>query len=180
MLTESPNIDKNFVAKEFNLKNIDGKFYNLNDIRGKNGTLIFFICNHCPYVKAIVKKLVRDVSELKLLGINSVGIMSNDYESYPEDSYDNMKTFSKINNFSFPYLIDETQKIAKNYKAVCTPDFFGFNDKLNLKYRGRLDSSALKNDEYATRELFYSMKAISEKKEVPYNNPSIGCSIKWK
>ncbi|MBF88037.1 MAG: thioredoxin family protein [Pelagibacterales bacterium] len=180
MLTESPNIDKNFVAKEFNLKNIDGKFYNLNDIRGKNGTLIFFICNHCPYVKAIVKKLVRDVSELKLLGINSVGIMSNDYESYPEDSYDNMKTFSKINNFSFPYLIDETQEIAKNYKAVCTPDFFGFNDKLNLKYRGRLDSSALKNDEYATRELFYSMKAISEKKEVPYNNPSIGCSIKWK
>ncbi len=180
MLTESPNIDKNFIAKEFNLKNIDGKFYNLNDIRGKNGTLIFFICNHCPYVKAIVKKLVRDVSELKLLGINSVGIMSNDYESYPEDSYDNMKTFSKINNFSFPYLIDETQKIAKNYKAVCTPDFFGFNDKLNLKYRGRLDSSALKNDEYATRELFYSMKAISEKKEVPYNNPSIGCSIKWK
>ena len=180
MLTESPNIDKNFVAKEFNLKNIDGKFYNLNDIRGKNGTLIFFICNHCPYVKAIVKKLVRDVSELKLLGINSVGIMSNDYESYPEDSYDNMKTFSKINNFSFPYLIDETQKIAKNYKAVCTPDFFGFNDKLNLKFRGRLDSSGLKNDEYATRELFYSMKAISEKKEVPYNNPSIGCSIKWK
>ena len=180
MLTESLNIDKNFVAKEFNLKNIDGKFYNLNDIRGKNGTLIFFICNHCPYVKAIVKKLVRDVSELKLLGINSVGIMSNDYESYPEDSYDNMKTFSKINNFSFPYLIDETQEIAKNYKAVCTPDFFGFNDKLNLKYRGRLDSSALKNDEYATRELFYSMKAISEKKEVPYNNPSIGCSIKWK
>ena len=180
MLTESPNIDKNFIAKEFNLKNIDGKFYNLNDIRGKNGTLIFFICNHCPYVKAIVKKLVRDVSELKLLGINSVGIMSNDYESYPEDSYDNMKTFSKINNFSFPYLIDETQEIAKNYKAVCTPDFFGFNDKLNLKYRGRLDSSALKNDEYATRELFYSMKAISEKKEVPYNNPSIGCSIKWK
>ena len=180
MLTESPNIDKNFVAKEFNLKNIDGKFYNLNDIRGKNGTLIFFICNHCPYVKAIVKKLVRDVSELKLLGINSVGIMSNDYESYPEDSYDNMKTFSKINNFSFPYLIDETQEIAKNYKAVCTPDFFGFNDKLNLKYRGRLDSSSLKNDEYATRELFYSMKAISEKKEVPYNNPSIGCSIKWK
>ena len=180
MLTESLNIDKNFVAKEFNLKNIDGKFYNLNDIRGKNGTLIFFICNHCPYVKAIVKKLVRDVSELKLLGINSVGIMSNDYESYPEDSYDNMKTFSKINNFSFPYLIDETQKIAKNYKAVCTPDFFGFNDKLNLKFRGRLDSSGLKNDEYAIRELFYSMKAISEKKEVPYNNPSIGCSIKWK
>ncbi len=180
MLTESPNIDKNFIAKEFNLKNIDGKFYNLNDIRGKNGTLIFFICNHCPYVKAIVKKLVRDVSELKLLGINSVGIMSNDYESYPEDSYDNMKTFSKINNFSFPYLIDETQEIAKNYKAVCTPDFFGFDDKLNLKFRGRLDSSALKNDEYATRELFYSMKAISEKKEVPYNNPSIGCSIKWK
>ena len=179
-LLKTPICDFGLNAIDFKLKSINGELLTLNDVKGDNGTLIMFICNHCPYVKAIIRELADDCAKLKEDGINSVAIMSNDTKNYPEDSFENMKKFSDRYNFSFPYLIDETQKIAKNYKAVCTPDFFGFNDKLNLKYRGRLDSSALRNDEYATRELFYSMKAISEKKEVPYNNPSIGCSIKWK
>ena len=180
MLTNSLNLDESFVAKDFNLKSVDGKYYNINQIRGNNGTLIFFICNHCPYVKAIAKKLERDTSELRSYGVNSVGIMSNDFHAYPEDSYDNMKIFSDNNNFSFPYLLDATQEVAKIYNAVCTPDFFGFDGDLQLKYRGRLDDSGLQLNKNTNRELFLSMKSISEGKKTIYNNPSVGCSIKWK
>jgi len=180
MLKKSDNLDMDFKAVDFKLMNIDEKYYNLNDLKGDKGTLIFFICNHCPYVKAIAKKLERDVSELRKYGINSIGIMSNDYIAYPEDNFKNMKKFSINNNFTFPYLIDETQIIAKSYNAKCTPDFFGFDKNLFLKYRGRLDNSGMQYNVNSERELFQSMKAISKGKNVPYNNPSIGCSIKWK
>ncbi len=180
MLKKSNILNKNLIAIDFNLKGIDEKFYTLENIKGSKGTLIFFICNHCPYVQAIAKKIERDVRELRKYGINSVGIMSNDYITYPSDNFNNMKKFSKENNFSFPYLIDETQKIAKLYNAQCTPDFFGFDRDMLLKYRGRLDDSGLEFHKDAKRELFISMKAISENNDIPYNNPSIGCSIKWK
>ena len=180
MLEKSNNIDKTFIAKNFVLKNIDGNYYSLDLLKGKKGTLIFFICNHCPYVKAIATKLERDTSELRNYGINSIAIMSNDFIEYPEDSFENMIKFSKLNNFSFPYLIDETQSVAKDYNAKCTPDFFGFNKNLLLKYRGRLDNSGMNYNKKSERELFKAMKAVSEEKNIPFNNPSIGCSIKWK
>mgnify|MGYP001220787230 FL=1 len=180
MLEKSDNLDKAFEAKNFKLKNIDGNYYSLDVLKGIQGTLIFFICNHCPYVKAIATKLERDTSELRKHGINSIGIMSNDFIEYPEDSFENMIKFSKLNNFSFPYLLDETQCVAKDYNAKCTPDFFGFDKNLLLKYRGRIDNSGMNYNIKSKRELFISMKAISEGKNIPFNNPSIGCSIKWK
>ena len=125
-------------AIPFELKSTDNKILSLNDIKGENGTLIMFICNHCPYVKAITKELVEDCSELNKIGINSVAICSNDFVNYPDDSFDNMIKFSNENHFNFPYLHDETQEIAKAYDAVCTPDFFGYNKSLELQYRGRL------------------------------------------
>jgi hypothetical protein len=141
-----------------------------------------FICNHCPYVKAILDRLIRDTKELKTYGINSVAIMSNDTRDYKEDSLDNMRVISREKNFSFPYLYDETQNVARKYGAVCTPDFFGYNRYLKLQYRGRLDSSGkhpTKND--APRDLFNAMKEVSETDRGPDNQiPSIGCSIKWR
>ena len=128
-LTKTPICNFGEKAKSFNLKSIENNQITLEDIRGKNGTLIMFICNHCPYVKAIIKDLVNDVKFLEGMGIKSVGIMSNDVKNYPEDSFENMISFSKLNDFSFPYLIDETQDVAKKYGAVCTPDFFGYNKR---------------------------------------------------
>ena len=125
-------------SHEFSLRSTDGKGVRLNDVKGENGYLIMFICNHCPYVQAVINFLVDDTKYLESIGIKSVAIMSNDTKNYPEDSFENMKKFAKENNFSFPYLIDETQEVAKNYGAVCTPDFFGYNKKLKLQYRGRI------------------------------------------
>ncbi len=140
-----------------------------------------FICNHCPYVKAIAEKIVRDVNELKEYGVNSIAIMSNDPIEYEEDSYPNMRKFAKEHNFQFPYVIDGNQKTAKNYGAVCTPDFFGYNSRLEEQYRGRLDDSGMKNNPNATRELFNAMVEIAQTGKGPATqNPSIGCSIKWK
>jgi peroxiredoxin len=137
MLTQTPICDFGKKAVPFKLKSTEGKIISLEDLKGENGTLIMFICNHCPYVKAITKDIVEDCNELKKLGINSIAISSNDPTNYPEDSFENMIEFAKKNEFSFPYLIDETQEIAKAYDAVCTPDFFGYNKDLELQYRGR-------------------------------------------
>ena len=137
-LTKTPICDFKLHAIDFKLKSVENTVLSLNDIKGKNGTLIMFICNHCPYVKAVIKDLVEDCKKLKDLGINSAAIMSNDTINYPDDSYENMVKFSVKHKFSFPYLIDETQEIAKKYDAVCTPDFFGYNKDLKLNYRGRI------------------------------------------
>ena len=138
VLTKTPICNFGEKAKDFNLKSTENKQISLKDVSGENGTLVMFICNHCPYVKAIIKDLINDVRFLERLGIKSAGIMSNDVKNHPDDSFDNMISFSKLHNFSFPYLIDETQNVAKEYGAVCTPDFFGYNNNLELQYRGRI------------------------------------------
>jgi peroxiredoxin len=169
-------------APSFSLAGVDGKTYSLDELKGNNGTLVVFICNHCPYVKAVIDRIVRDAEELKSYGINTVAISSNDAAHYPEDSFDNMKRFAKTHCFTFPYLYDETQEVARRYDAVCTPDFFGFNGKLELQYRGRLDASRKEaGPADARRELFEAMKKIAETGEGPREQTaSMGCSIKWK
>ena len=181
-LTKTPICDFGKKAKDFKLKSINNELISLEDIKGPNGTLIMFICNHCPYVKAVTKDIVEDCKKLKDLGINSVAICANDAENYPEDSFDNMILFAKKNQFDFPYLVDETQEIAKTYDAVCTPDFFGYNKNLELQYRGRLRE--LKNlipVREGESDLFKAMKQIADTGKGPENQiPSAGCSIKWK
>ena len=163
VLTKTPICNFGEKAKDFNLKSTKNQQISLNDIRGENGTLIMFICNHCPYVKAIIKDLVEDVKVLENLGIKSVGIMSNDVKNYPDDSFENMISFSKLNNFSFPYLIDETQSVAKKYNAVCTPDFFGYNKNLELQYRGRIrELKDLKPIREGDSDLKLAMKMVAE------------------
>ena len=168
-------------SHDFSLQSTNGKLVNLNDVKGENGYLITFICNHCPYVKAIIKFLVNDVKYLKGIGIKSVAIMSNDTKNYPEDSFENMKKFAKEYNFSFPYLYDESQQVAKKYEAVCTPDFFGYNKKSELQYRGRiLDARKLKPIRTGETELRKAMKSIAENGNGPEEQiPSMGCGIKW-
>ena len=182
MPIQTPICDFGLKAVPFELKSTDNKIISLNDIKGENGTLIMFICNHCPYVKAITKELVEDCNELKKIGINTVAICSNDFVKYPEDSFDNMIKFSNENNFNFPYLHDETQEIAKAYDAVCTPDFFGYNKNLELQYRGRSrELKKLKPVRNGKSDLFIAMKQIAETNNGPkYQSPSAGCSIKWK
>ena len=180
-LTETPICNFGEKAKNFALISTDNKKISLNDVKGKNGTLVMFICNHCPYVKAIIKNIVEDVKYLETLNIKSVAIMSNDVKNYPEDSFENMITFSKLNNFSFPYLFDETQKIAKDYGAVCTPDFFGYNSNLELQYRGRIrELKNLKPVIKGDSDLMTAMKLIVETGKGPKKQiPSMGCNIKW-
>ena len=181
-LTKTPICDFGKKAEKFELNSTDNKKISLNDVKGENGTLIMFICNHCPYVKAITKEIVEDCSELKSIGINAVAICANDAENYPEDSFENMIEFANKNNFNFPYLTDETQEIAKTYGAVCTPDFFGYNKNLELQYRGRLRE--LKNlvpVKKGISDLLKAMKQIAETGKGPEHQvPSAGCSIKWK
>ena len=180
-LTKTPVCDFGKKAENFKLKSINNKVITLNDIKGEKATLIMFICNHCPYVKAIIKDIVKDTSLLKTEGINSVAIMSNDTINYPDDSFNKMIEFSKKNKFSFPYLIDETQEIAKKFGAVCTPDFFGYNNQLELQYRGRMrELKDLKPVKEGESELFLAMKLISKTGKGPRNQiPSMGCNIKW-
>ncbi len=169
-------------AVDFSLPGVDGRIWTLDDCRGEKGTLVMFICNHCPYVKAIRDRLVRDTRELLDYGIKSVAIMSNDPSLYEEDSFENMKKIAEEYDFPFPYLFDETQEVAKAYGAVCTPDFFGYNADLELQYRGRLDASrkeAAPPD--ARRELFEAMVQVARTGRGPEEQvPSMGCSIKWK
>ena len=180
-LTKTPICNFNEKAKDFNLISTDKKKISLADITGKNGTLVIFICNHCPYVKAVIKNIVDDVNYLKKIGIKSVAIMSNDIKNYPEDSFENMISFSKKNKFTFPYLLDETQQTAINYKAVCTPDFFGYNKKLGLQYRGRIrELKNLKIQENGQSDLINAMELIAKTDNGPKNQiPSMGCNIKW-
>ncbi|MDP3745057.1 MAG: thioredoxin family protein [Methylotenera sp.] len=168
-------------AADFDLLGVDGKRYTLANSAGKNGLLVMFICNHCPYVKAIKTRLVADCHELLQYGINTIAIQSNDTENYPEDSYERMMEESKLFDFSFPYVLDDTQEVAKAYGAVCTPDFFGFNANLELQYRGRFDAAGRRvSDQNNPRDLFNAMKQIAETGEGPREQtPSIGCSIKW-
>ena len=180
-LTKTPICDFGKKAENFKLKSTDNKIISLNEIKGENGTLIMFICNHCPYVKAILTDIVNDTNALKNEGINSVAIMSNDTKNYPDDSFDKMIEFSKKNKFNFPYLIDETQEIAKKFGAVCTPDFFGYNKNLELQYRGRMkELKDLKPINKGESDLFLAMKLISKTSVGPKNQiPSMGCNIKW-
>ena len=169
-------------APSFKLKDISGSFMSLDDLKGENGTVIAFICNHCPYVIAIAKRLSFEAKELEKLSINTIAIMSNDVMQYPEDSYENMKLFAKKYDFMFPYLFDETQQVAKQYGAVCTPDIFGFNNKNLLCYRGRIDSGVMKSDnQKIDRELYNAMVKIKNDGIGPDKQlNSFGCSIKWK
>lgn len=179
---ETPVCDFGLDAIDFDLPAVDGKNWRLADCQGKNGLLIMFICNHCPYVMAIRERIVRDSRELRLSGVNSVAIMSNDPSLYEEDSFENMKKVSDEFGFDFPYLLDESQSVAKAYGAVCTPDFFGYNADLKLQYRGRLDAS--RKDTAVgdvRRDLFEAMKQVAETGNGPLDQiPSMGCSIKWK
>ena len=180
-LTKTPICNFGEKAKDFSLLSIQNKKVSLDDIKGENGTLIMFICNHCPYVKAVIKDIAQDAKFLENLGIKSAAIMSNDVKNYPEDSFENMISFSKLYNFSFPYLIDDTQKIAKEYGAVCTPDFFGYNKNLELQYRGRIRE--LKNLKPITKgdsDLRVAMRLVSTSGKGPTKQiPSMGCNIKW-
>lgn len=182
MALETPVCDFGLPAIDFSLPGTDGNIWTLDDCRGENGLLVMFICNHCPYVQAVIDRLVRDTNELKKMGINSVAIMANDANDYPEDSFYNMKRVAQQQGFSFPYLYDETQQVAQQYEAVCTPDFFGYNKDLQLQYRGRLDAS--RKEAAATdvrRDLFEAMKQVAETGHGPENQtPSMGCSIKWR
>ena len=180
-LTKTPICNFGEKAKEFNLLSTENKKISLENIKGENGTLIMFICNHCPYVKAIIKDVVEDANFLKKIGINCVAIMSNDVNKYPDDSFNNMISFAKNHKFSFPYLIDETQNVAKSYGAVCTPDFFGYNKDLELQYRGRIrELKELKPVRAGDSDLRNAMKLVSKSGKGPTNQiPSMGCSIKW-
>lgn len=179
---ETPLCDFGRSPVDFALPGVDGRIWTLEACRGEKGLLVMFICNHCPYVKAIRERLVRDTRELLDYGIRSVAIMSNDPAEYPEDSYENMKKITAEHDYPFPYLLDETQEVAKAYGAVCTPDFFGYNSRLELQYRGRLDASRKETAPTdARRDLFEAMKQVAETGEGPSEQiPSMGCSIKWR
>lgn len=178
----TPAGEPGFAAPAFTLKDVDGTMKSLAGLAGPNGTLVAFICNHCPYVKAIVDRLVRDARDLEKIGVHTVAICSNDGLRYPEDDFPNMQRFAKEHGFTFAYLHDETQKVARDYAAVCTPDFFGFDRDLKLRYRGRLDSSGRQAGALdARRELYLAMKQVAETGEAPSEQiPSMGCSIKWR
>ena len=180
-LEHTPICDFGWSAPDFALKGTDGKIHSLQDVKGENGTLIMFICNHCPYVKAIITRLVDDVKKLQSQGIGVVAIMSNDTEAYPADSYENMQAFAAGHGFTFPYVIDEDQTIAKAYDAVCTPDFFGFNKDLGLQYRGRFDTAGRNAPGADNRhELLEAMQQVAKTGQGPKDQiPSMGCSIKW-
>ena len=181
-LTKTPICDFGKKAEDFKLKSTNNEFLTLNDVKGDNGTLVMFICNHCPYVKAVISDIVDDCKKLQNLNVSSVAICSNDVINYPEDSFDKMIEFSNSNNFNFPYLHDETQEIARKFDAVCTPDFFGYNKNLELQYRGRIrelkDLKPIRNGE---SELYLAMKMIAETGRGPTDQiPSMGCNIKWR
>jgi peroxiredoxin len=181
MAAETPLCDVGRSAPDFRLLGTDGKWWSLDDIRGPRATLVMFLCNHCPYVQAVVTRLVASVAELRPFGVGAIAIMSNDTVGYPDDSYDNMKLFAARHGFTFPYVIDESQAVARAYGAVCTPDFFGFNAELRLHYRGRLDASRKEPAAEARRDLFDAMRLIAATGHGPSEQtPSIGCSIKWR
>ena len=181
MPLKTPICDFGQAAKSFELKSTNNEIIKLNDVKGANGTLVMFICNHCPYVKAVIKDIVEDCKNLKELGITAVAICSNDTINYPEDSFENMIEFARKHQFNFPYLFDETQNVAKSYDAVCTPDFFGYNNNLELQYRGRIRELVnLKPVRAGDSDLYSAMKQIAETGKGPEMQiSSAGCAIKW-
>jgi len=181
MLLETPLCDFGWKAPDFTLRDPDGASYTMTDCLGDKGLLIAFICNHCPYVKAIGEKLSQDGGILMGEGINILAIMSNDYLNYNADSPENMKKFAASYGFPFPYLVDEDQAVGKAYNAVCTPDFFGLNKNGELQYRGRLDDAGAKSTDRNTPELLNAMRLIAKTGHGPREQiPSMGCSIKWR
>ena len=182
VLTRTPVCEFGTLAPDFRLSGVDGKLWSRDQCRGPNGLLVMFICNHCPYVKAVNSLLVRDSTELAGYGIGCVGIMPNDAQNYEEDSLENMARVAREHDYPFPYLIDETQEVAKSYGAVCTPDFYGYNADLELQYRGRLDETGpSRENENAERELFDAMVQIAHSGKGPsVQIASMGCSIKWR
>ena len=180
-MATAPICDFGWRAADFDLPATDGKRYRLAQLQGPHGLLVMFICNHCPYVKAVIDRIVRDARELQEHGVASVAISANDPSDYPEDSFDNMKRVAQDLRFPFPYLWDESQAVARAYDAACTPDFFGFNQNLELQYRGRLDASRTSPVPDARRELFEAMLQVAQTGKGPAEQiPSMGCSIKWK
>ena len=178
---KTPICDFGINAKDFKLNSTNNKLVSLNNIKGDTATLIMFICNHCPYVKAVIRDIIEDCINLEKYGVKAVAISANDSINYPEDSFENMIKFSKNHQFNFPYLFDKTQNVAKSYEAVCTPDFFGFNHSLELQYRGRIrELENLKPIRGSDSDLFNAMKQIAETGKGPKKQiPSLGCSIKW-
>ncbi len=179
---QTPICDFGWNAVDFDLPGVDGKRYRIADVRGEKGLLVMFICNHCPYVKAVRERIVRDCLELQGQGIGSIAVMSNDPADYPEDSFDNMRKVTQQFRYPFPHVWDESQEVAKAYGAVCTPDFFGFNAALELQYRGRLDASRKETAPAdVRRDLFEAMLQVARTGQGPLEQvPSIGCSIKWR
>lgn len=182
MAVSPPVCDFGWKAPAFTLPGTDGRNWSLDEIIGPKGALVMFLCNHCPYVQAVLDRIQRDAGDLQALGIGVVAISSNDAQAYPEDSFANMRELAMAKGFDFPYLYDETQVIARRYGATCTPDFFGLNAEGRLQYRGRLDASGRKPAAPdARRELYEAMKRVAETGEGPRDQvASIGCSIKWK
>ena len=181
MAAVPPICEFGWQAVDFELEGIDGEIYTLERVRGPGGTLVMFICNHCPYVRSVIGRIVRDVEDFKALGVGAVGINANDPAAYADDSFENMKVFAKRHGFNFPYLVDRTQEVARAYGAACTPDFFGFNKDLELQYRGRLDESKTTLVEGARRELYEAMVQVAKTGRGPSEQiASMGCSIKWR
>ena len=179
--TQTPICDFGTPAVDFDLEGVDGRRYTLADVRGRNGTLVMFICNHCPYVKAVIDRLASECRALADEGIGAIAVMSNDTAAYPADSFENMKAFARQHDFPFPYVIDRTQEVARAYGAVCTPDFFGYDRDLGLQYRGRLDKSRRELVPNARRELYEAMTQVARSGHGPMDQiASIGCSIKWR
>ena len=169
------------VAPAFDLPGVDGERHTLESVRGPRGTVVMFLCNHCPFVKAVIDKIPRDMRELAALGVGSVAIMSNDAAAYPEDSFDYMKAVAHRHGFGFPYLYDESQDVARAYGAVCTPDIFGYDKDLKLVYRGRLDDAGRTPRDGNRRDLVEAMRAVATGGKAPAQQfAAIGCSIKWK
>lgn len=181
MLLDTPICDFGWKAPNFDLSDPDGDSYSLKSSMGEKGLLVAFICNHCPYVLAVIERLVDDAKTLQQEGFGVVAIMSNDYRHVPADSPEQMKLFATKHNFTFPYLVDEDQSVGQAYGAVCTPDFFGFNNKAELQYRGRLDDAGMKDASHRTPELLDAMRQIANTGNGPqHQTPSMGCSIKWR
>lgn len=181
-LLKTPALDDLFIAHDFSLKGTDGEYYDLASVQGPHGLVVMFICNHCPYVKGMIGRLVRDCHFLQKKGIGVIAVMPNDTESYEADSFANMKQFAAAHGFNFPYVIDETQAVARAYGAVCTPDIFGFNSEGVMQYRGRLDSAGAHEEDGNTRhDLVEAMALIAKTGAGPEEQyPSMGCSIKWR
>jgi peroxiredoxin len=181
MAAETPICEFGKPAADFKLPGVDGRLWTLQEARGPNGLLVMFICNHCPYVKGVRSRMIRDAKDLEAVGIRTIAINANDPADYPEDSFDNMKRIALEYDYPFPYVYDESQDVAKAYGAACTPDFFGYNKDLQLQYRGRLDASRKDLVPNARRELFEAMQQIARTGQGPREQmPSMGCSIKWK